>query len=140
MILSFIRSFHIDPMLPSVCHACTSWHSLEYRFYFTKPTLSASVICLITRQGFPAATTRGGISCVTMLPQPMTAPSPIVTPAMIFTSPAIHALSSIVIRPPMRAPWARSSSFSMPEGTNPDFLPIFLAHSLPMCYLCYRKD
>lgn len=36
-------------------------------------------------------------------------PSPIVTPGIIFTSPAIHTLSSMVIRPPMRAPWARSS-------------------------------
>ena len=35
----------------------------------------------MTLAGFPAASTRGGTALVTMLPAPMTAPSPISTPA-----------------------------------------------------------
>lgn len=46
----------------------------------------------ITLQGFPTATTFGGISLFTILPAPITTLSPIVTPGSTITFPPIHTL------------------------------------------------
>ena len=54
---------------------------------------SASVRGRSTRQGFPAAMTRGGMSRETTLPAPITAPSPIVTPRRMTALPPIQTLS-----------------------------------------------
>lgn len=59
--------------------------------------LSASVISRITRAGVPAAKVCGGISLMTTLPAPMTAPSPIVTPPQTVTDDASQTSLPIVM-------------------------------------------
>ena len=47
-------------------------------------------------QGLPTATTPGGISEVTTLPEPITLPLPMVTPGFTITPAPNHTLSSMV--------------------------------------------
>ena len=65
---------------------------VNYYFFFVNPTLSFSVIFLINLHGFPAATTPAGISFVTILPDPITVSSLIVTPLNIVVPPSIRTL------------------------------------------------
>src|SRR5262249_8304774 len=62
----------------------------------------------ITRQGLPAATTRGGRLRITTLPAPIVVSSPTVTPGPITTCPPIQTLLPIVTGAASSRPVRRS--------------------------------
>ena len=62
-----------------------------------------------TRQGFPAATTPGGMSRVTTLPAPIVVPAPIVTPGQTIAPPPSYT----------SAPMLTGAASSRPERRTP---------------------
>lgn len=75
-----------------------------------------------TLAGFPIATKNSGMSLVTMLPDPMVHPFPIVTPGMMVTFPPIQQSSPIVTWPaystPSRRDWTPVSCVAAKMETN----------------------
>ena len=70
-------------------------------------------------QGFPAANTPAGMSLVTTLPDPITAPFPMVTPPHTVTLEAIQQPSSMVMG------LAYSKSYAVPSSLNLNFRSSF---------------
>lgn len=71
---------------------------------------------LITLQGFPTATQRGGMLCVTTLPAPMVVPSPISTPGKMVAPPPIQTLAPILMGRTVAFPVILSSGDTEPIG------------------------
>lgn len=74
---------------------------LHYNFHIAEADKSAQSLlyCLIfrtTRHGLPTATLPAGMSCVTTLPAPIMALSPMLTPGRMQAWPPIHTLLPIV--------------------------------------------